>query len=1270
MVKISKAQGAGAAGNYFREEYSNGRESYYLDGEGRGEEGEIKGEYFGRLAEEMGLVGEVREEEFHRLIEGQDARTGEQLIRHVKSKEYTDKLGREIKTSEHRAGWDIVFSCPKSVSLVSGPGGDKRIAKLQREAVIETLGEIEKYIAGKDGHQGHRTGKMVAAIFQHDSARPDRETGYAAPDLHDHVFVMNMTKDEGGKFRAVEIDSIFRVRDYATQVHYAKLREKLEGIGYEFEINPKTNAPEIKGFSAEYLEENSKRRAEVLANEARMKQEAERAGFTIRGASLRGEAARKDRRGKKFDREEMRERHREKDAEHGFQARAAVERAEEIGVVVRSGEEIERLAKEAVTFAREHAFEREAVTRMVEIEKQALRRSHGRTTHEAIKAEIGRRIEAGELIEIERGRGPELTSKRMIELERDNIRRVIESRETQEPAIKVGTIGPAIEKAEEGTGRVLNGSQFKAVEEILASRDQIVGLSGVAGAGKTTTLATLNQILAEAGYEVRGFAPLTKAASQLGESGIRTTTLQKFLASSKEERGEGSRYFILDETSLAGAQSMNQFLSRLGGKDRVLLVGDERQHQSIEAGAVFEQMQRAGMRTAKLEKIVRQKTEEQREIVRRLSAKEVRGAVNQMIEQGQVTEIGERSERLKAIAADYCSNPNALVICVRNEERKEVNELIHRQLQSEGRIKRKGIETTILVDRNVTGAERKFAGAYQVGDIVRYRDRSKVYGVERGEYRRVIRVDAEQNTITVQAEKGKDRLTYDPKRLSGVSVYREEKREFCEGDKIQFRAPFQEQRIATSEIGTITKIKGGELSVKADKGRQVTVDLKEYRHLDLGYAVTSVSAQGQTAYRGIFSADTSESSLLLNQRAAYVANSRAIHGTRIYTNSIEELPGALDRRQNKETALKAVWETGEAQAKREVAAEERQEQVMGKERPTSLRPEREEVPDRQVVQQRQGQETVRAVATEELQRQAAQKEQPASLRLTREETLDLRVEQREQTPETARAVPANEVTGQRAKTETRKADRVASWLAARLAEDRTNVRETVRALEHIASESGGTRRNQSSEERASDVTAWVRYGQPIAEKLSVIPSLPLDVEIKTVLTGTFKSLHSLTGAYEHGQIPRGYAFQSMNIAREALSKVQPDLLTWELARSVSRVNDNFEIVAKMIEQGGRVGQLWQHGESGEHNLSVFTVRNLPGTYTAYKEGMDKTSMGFDERVSSFGYGDPRDSSRVKEIEYDPIKIRAEQIEQQRAQDRQIERGQEQGKDRGGYGYSR
>jgi conjugative relaxase-like TrwC/TraI family protein len=925
MVKISGAQGAGAASGYFQKEYSNGGESYYTEGDRE----EVRGEYFGELAMEMGLTGEVTPEDFHRLIEGQDPTTGEQLIRHVPTKTYLDKFGKEIKTSSHRAGWDIVFSCPKSISLAAGPGGDKRIPELQREAVVETLAEMEKYLAGKDGHSGHHTGKMVAAIFQHDCARPDRETGYAAPDLHDHVFVMNMTKDETGKFRAVEIDSLYRVRDFATHLHWAKLVEKMEGIGYEFERSPRTGAPEIKGFSQEYLAENSKRRGEVLRNEVRLKQEAAEAGFTVEGSSLRGKAARMERRSKTFDRTEMQIRHIAVERDFGFQAVTAVRQAQERGPVIRTPEETEKRAREAVTFAEEHVYEREAVAARTEIEKQALRRSWGQTTYEAIKAEIEKRIDAGELVEIDRGRGPEMTSREMIELERDNLQRMQEGQGRNRPPVKASVVDFRIREAAKTTSGVrLNESQHKALREILTSEDQVTGLQGYAGAGKTTTLTTLRGALEERGYDVYGLAPLTRAANLLTESGIKTTTLQQFIQSSPV-RSHAPRYYILDETSLADTRSMNAFFQRLAPSDQVLLVGDKAQHQAISAGAPFEQFQDAGMRTAVLDEIVRQKEPGLKKAVELLSKGQAREAVELLISQDRVTEIENPQDRMRAIAQDYCARPGALVICLRNAERAEQNRMIHEALQDAGKVSPLDHETTVYISRDITGAERKFAGAYQVGDVIRYSRGSKEHDIRAKEYWDVVKVDQENNQLVVLSQDGR-RATYDPRRLKGVSVYREDTRQFAEGDRIQFRAPLAEQRIGTNEIGTIEKLGRGEVTIKLDgeKERMVKVDLQEFKHFDHGYAVTSISSQGLGSYRGILNANAHESALLLNERTAYVANSRAIHDMQIYTNSKEDLPRALDRRSDKEIALDAVRTTEERR--------EALEQTQAKEEPKKI----------------------------------------------------------------------------------------------------------------------------------------------------------------------------------------------------------------------------------------------------------------------------------------------------------------------------------------------
>lgn len=91
--------------------------------------------------------------------------------------------------------------------------------------------------------------------------------------------------------------------------------------------------------------------------------------------------------------------------------------------------------------------------------------------------------------------------------------------------------------------------------------------------------------------------------------------------------------------------------------------------------------------------------------------------------------------------------------------------------------------------------------------------------------------------------------------------------------------------------------------------RVVTFDPEKFPHLDHGYAVTSYSAQGKTMDRVLVNAETTETDLLLNQRMAYVAISRARFDARVYTDSAVDLGGALNRPKDKEMALEALKES-------------------------------------------------------------------------------------------------------------------------------------------------------------------------------------------------------------------------------------------------------------------------------------------------------------------------------------------------------------------------
>jgi ATP-dependent exoDNAse (exonuclease V) alpha subunit len=458
----------------------------------------------------------------------------------------------------------------------------------------------------------------------------------------------------------------------------------------------------------------------------------------------------------------------------------------------------------------------------------------------------------------------------------------------------------------------LSESQRTAVEQILSSSDQVTALEGVAGAGKTTSLAAIREAAEREGYKVEGFAPTSRAAQKLGEAGIESSTLQRHLTRSEEPHDGQKRLYVLDESSLASTKQMNEFLHRLKENDRVLLVGDTRQHEAVEAGRPYQQLQEAGIETARLEEIVRQKDPALKEVVEQLSRGNVREAIERLDRQGRVHEIPDRDERLKEIARQYAAKPEGtLVVSPDNESRRAINQVIRREMQTRGQVDIHEHKQRVLVARQeITGADRQWAAQYEPGDVVRYTRGSKTHRMEAGEYARVEHANEKENLVTVKRENG-EQVSYDPRRLHGVTLYRETERGFSQGDRMQFTAPNRERHIANRELGTIEKIDdSGNLQLRLDSGRSVTFNIKENPHLDYGYAVTSHSSQGQTADRVLVHVDTEQAGeKLVNRRLAYVAVSRGRYDAQVYTNDKGWLTEQLTRDVSHRSAMEPSRES-------------------------------------------------------------------------------------------------------------------------------------------------------------------------------------------------------------------------------------------------------------------------------------------------------------------------------------------------------------------------
>src|SRR5271166_2455131 len=314
MLTISKPLSASQAQTYHVREFASQEQNYWS----RDQQGHS--EWQGRLAEQWGLQGGVGSEHFARLSEGQHPHTEEQLVRRQVARTYEGKFGREVTSTEHRAGWDATFSAPKSVSLTALVGGDDRVRVAHRESVQVALRELERYTQARIGnvHSPETTAKFIAATFEHDTARP--VDGYAAPQLHTHAVIFNMTERQNGQTRALQERSLFQSQQYATSVYRSELAMRVHGLGYEIDRG-QHGQPEIKGYTQEYLDASSPRREQIKRHLQEIGRE---------GAGAAQVAAHRTRDSKEIrSPDEVLQRHRELAAQYGHQADRAVAQARE-----------------------------------------------------------------------------------------------------------------------------------------------------------------------------------------------------------------------------------------------------------------------------------------------------------------------------------------------------------------------------------------------------------------------------------------------------------------------------------------------------------------------------------------------------------------------------------------------------------------------------------------------------------------------------------------------------------------------------------------------------------------------------------------------------------------------------------------------------------------------------------------------------------------------------------------------------------------------------
>ena len=831
--------------------------------------------WHGEGAESLGLGQRVGKRRFISILSG-----------HVPDTEIT--LGRVIDGErQHRPGWDMTFSAPKSVSLEALYRGRRAVMHAHDEAVRATLDWIERehlQTRGYDPVTGRRPREaadgMIAATFRHMASRSND------PQLHTHAVVANMTRNANGEWRSVEPTLLRRNRRVFGAWYRNDLAKRLLELGYELVPTTVGGLPsfEIAGWSREWLEAFSTRRRDILRHMADEGLEYTTANAQAAALATRGRKA---------------------EPVRGELVKLWRNRAADLGLVEvrrdrkarpdRAREEPRLSPLEAAWQAMQHLEERRSVFRRTDLLAAALGRDPGRHSHGELEAAIDRLRADRHLADTKSG---DLTTRRTLRAERDVIAAMREGQGRSAPLADEGAVAARLD------GTALTDGQRDAVRTILLSNDRTVGVQGFAGTGKTRMLKEVVRLAGD--RPVIGLAPSSAAARVLAlEAGIGTATLQWMLArygnlgdgpelQEARDRFKGA-VIVVDEASMIGTVQMRnlQHVTERTGAARLALVGDRLQLRSVEAGQPFRLLQEAGMETARMDDILRQRSVDLKAAVTHMVAGDADLALQDL--GGDVRELPP--DRLAKTAAQLWlalppeARRRTVILAPTHGQREETTAALRRGLAEEGILGGRTLEIERLVDRRLTRILAADPQSYRPGDVVvANRD---VYGLRKGEAWRV-------------TGSGEDGIALERRGISGgfrpsgnaahnVSVFETRPISLRAGDEIVFTRNLGDLDVVNGERGAIDGIGRKRVRVRLADGRRLALAHEHdgLRHVDHAWTSTVHRAQGMTADNVIAVLDSS--SMMADRALLYVEMSRARDGFVLLTDDTEQLAHRLEQ---------------------------------------------------------------------------------------------------------------------------------------------------------------------------------------------------------------------------------------------------------------------------------------------------------------------------------------------------------------------------------------
>ena len=905
----------------------------------------------GRGAEVLGLSGAVDPDAFKEVLEGK-VPGGMRLGR-------IDRDG----IIHHRPGRDVTFSAPKSVSLVGLVGSDARVVDAHDRAVKRTLAWLERHavetrLSDPQTGQMVRAGdqKTVVATFRHDTSRN------LDPQLHTHAVLANMVQGEDGKWRTMANESLYRRQKLIGMVYRNELAQGLKSLGYGIEKSHADGRFEIAGVSREVIEAFSTRRAEIeaamaergLGKPADNQRLAERAALMTRAhkrdmdkaALVSNWKAQATEMG--FEPDKVIEQSQER-IEKGPRANRDREPVSEVnGTPASAGHDIgerdrgtsqtelqfNEPAADAVDWAASHLAERQAVFSRTDLLTAALAWRPGEVAVDAAERAIGALEGRGRLHRAPALKGGDgMTTDRTLADERESIELMRGGQSRGRRIMRSWIVQARLHRGP------LTAGQKEAVKLILSAKDRVVGVQGYAGTGKTFMLRRTKALADKNGFRMVGLAPSASAVKTLaGEAGIESETLQRFLArnagiaegrltrkGAKALRGAFRKtVLVVDEGSLASTVQTRDLLRIATALriPRVVLVGDEKQLDAVDAGKAFSQLQRAGMQTATMDEILRQRDPDLKAAVEASLAGEIEKAFGKLGD--NVAEV-KPDNIAGAVAARWLKLSPEMrertgVMAPSHGLRQQINDHIRERLAREGRIHGAAYRGERLVSHGYTRAEKGLAANYSPGNVVAFHRPYKRLGVAKGDERRVTGVDHGTRTVLLEGPDGEHRA-WDPSQVAGnrggSEVYRSEEIELRAGDRIRWTRNYAGLGLVNSRTADVLSVERGRVSFRLEDGRTMELDRDDsaLRHLDHAWAATVHAFQGRTV-DNVIAAMEANHPHLTTQKSFYVEISRARDKAELVTDNAARLRQQLELATGERiSALEGIGEEAAVAAK-------------------------------------------------------------------------------------------------------------------------------------------------------------------------------------------------------------------------------------------------------------------------------------------------------------------------------------------------------------------